>query len=519
MLLAGITVILALAWCITSLLDRASASFRHMIWTCALAAVLLLAPIRWRLPHRVIAPKISVIATPATQTTVSAAPVPKGSSIDFATILLAGWAFGSVFFLARLPVNAMRMRSVIRDARGVPPILISSRVKGPLVAGVWRTAVLLPAGAETWTVGRRRAVLAHEAAHIRRRDPLILLAAQITTALYWFHPLCWFAAARLRAESERACDDAALRIGLRPSGYAGHLLELACRFDTQFAIPMATTSHLESRVKSILDPEINRSIPPRGAWLAAIALTITVVAPLATLTLRAQQSSAAATINGTVTDPTGAYIPNIQVTAINADTGARETAFSNVLGAYTLNGLQSGYYTIEVQAPGFALFRLENLAVISGAKLEADARLQVGTLAERVTVAAPATPKTQAARTAPAGPVRVGGMVQAARLIQQVNPVYPDDLQAEGIEGTVLLAAIISKQGVPSSLKVLNNGGNDEFANAALAAVQLWRYQPTMLNGEPIEVLTNIQVDFKLSAEAPVIDDRVLKPAGLERRK
>ncbi len=107
--------------------------------------------------------------------------------------------------------------------------------------------------------------------------------------------------------------------------------------------------------------------------------------------------------------------------------------------------------------------------------------------------------------------------MQAARLIRQVSPIYPDGLQAEGIEGTVQLAAIISRDGVPSSLKVMKNGGNDEFANAALAAVQQWRYQPTLLNGEPTEVLTNIQVDFKLSAQAPIIDDRVL-PLGIPRK-
>jgi protein TonB len=95
-------------------------------------------------------------------------------------------------------------------------------------------------------------------------------------------------------------------------------------------------------------------------------------------------------------------------------------------------------------------------------------------------------------------------------LIQQVKPVYPGFLQAQGIEGTVLLSALISKDGVPTSLKVMKDAGNAAFATAAIGAVEQWRYQPTRLNGEPIEVLTTIQVDFKLSATATVIDDRII---------
>ncbi len=171
-----------------------------------------------------------------------------------------------------------------------------------------------------------------------------------------------------------------------------------------------------------------------------------------------------------------------------------------------------GYYTIEVRAPGFAVFRVENQALVAGGKLETNARLTVGGISEHITVAAQGTPKPAAPAVAGNGrPIRVGGNVQPPTLIQRVSPVYPGFLQAQGIEGTVVLSAVISKQGVPTSLKVVKNPGNDEFVTAAISAVEQWRYQPTRLNGEPIEVLTTIQVDFKLSPATPVIDDRVIK--------
>jgi protein TonB len=83
-------------------------------------------------------------------------------------------------------------------------------------------------------------------------------------------------------------------------------------------------------------------------------------------------------------------------------------------------------------------------------------------------------------------------------LTRQVKPIYPADMQAQGLEGTVLLAAVISKEGTPLSLSPLNTAVNPEFVTAAVDAVGEWRYQPTLLNGEPIEVTTTITVDFRL---------------------
>jgi TonB family protein len=343
-------------------------------------------------------------------------------------------------------------------------------------------------------------VLAHEAAHIRRHDPAILLAAHITTAIYWFHPLCWFAAARLRAESERACDDAALDIGLTPSDYAGHLLDLARKFNTQLAIPMATTSHLESRVKSILDPKTNRSFPARGVWFAATALTVAILAPLTTLTLRAQQAApGTAGITGTVTDPTGAVVPRVSLTATNADVTYEVSAMTNSAGIYSFSNLPGGHYTIEASTPGFARFRLGNLTLVNGGNIQVDARLSLGkiTMATEVAAQGPAKPHA----TAPGGPgqpLRVGGNVQAAKLLRRVDAVYPADLQTQGIEGTVVLDAIISKDGIPQSVTARNSGVNQEFVSAAMAAFAQWRFQPTQLNGEPVEALATNQFDFKL---------------------
>jgi periplasmic protein TonB len=95
------------------------------------------------------------------------------------------------------------------------------------------------------------------------------------------------------------------------------------------------------------------------------------------------------------------------------------------------------------------------------------------------------------------GPLRVGGSVQAARIINRVQPVYPPLARQTRINGTVRLHAIISKDGTIIQLEVIS--GHPLLQQAALDAVRQWRYQPTLLNGEPVEVDTTIDVIFTLN--------------------
>jgi len=95
------------------------------------------------------------------------------------------------------------------------------------------------------------------------------------------------------------------------------------------------------------------------------------------------------------------------------------------------------------------------------------------------------------------GPIRVGGNVQAARIINRVQPAYPEKARKDGITGTVRLHVILAKDGTMKELELVS--GHPLLAQAALDAVRQWRYQPTLLNGSPVEVDTTIDVIFALN--------------------
>ena len=95
------------------------------------------------------------------------------------------------------------------------------------------------------------------------------------------------------------------------------------------------------------------------------------------------------------------------------------------------------------------------------------------------------------------GPVRVGGRVAQANLIERVQPVYPALAKSARVQGAVEFTATISKEGAIENLQLVR--GHPLLVNAATEAVLKWRYRPTLLNGEPVEVITDIVVHFTLS--------------------
>jgi protein TonB len=108
----------------------------------------------------------------------------------------------------------------------------------------------------------------------------------------------------------------------------------------------------------------------------------------------------------------------------------------------------------------------------------------------------PAAPKP-ATPPAPQAPLRVGTGVEAANLIFGPKPVYPQLAKSARVQGTIKLQAIIAVDGTIKNLRLIS--GPPLLVNAAVDAVRRWQYKPTLLNGSPVEVITEIDVNFTLN--------------------
>jgi beta-lactamase regulating signal transducer with metallopeptidase domain len=327
------SVVLGFTWALTRSMRRASASTRHFIWTCAIAAVTLV-PVttavipQWRvLPPAAVASLVSAIAPPAPDVVAAdrrdataavtpssarttlfqqhvAPPAPSTtvqSARSYAGVVTSVWAAGTTAVLIYLTVGflaAWRIRrSAVRldtpwaeeaqvlaralEIRGHVACVESAKADTPMVCGFWRPMIVMPQGASQWPAERLHVVVLHELAHIKRRDCLTQAVAKFVCAAYWFNPLVWVAARRLRTERERACDDVVLATGTAGSEYASHLLEIARamrpRRSTALAssaLAMAHRSQLEARLMAILDPATRRSSALHARFAAAAAVLL-----------------------------------------------------------------------------------------------------------------------------------------------------------------------------------------------------------------------------------------------------
>jgi len=340
LLLVRVSVLLAIALAAGRLFRRASGRTRHAVWTAAFAAMLVLPalpyvlpavdvpiPERWRsaspgsssnpevvpatpLPVNVHAQSVrdESVVLPAARTTRPLQTARWFVNIQPRLLLIIAWAFGTCVALALLGVSLLRVRALDRSARPctdeeweraaasiaaragamMPRLRFSNRIDTPMAGGLTRPTIYLPASAARWPAERRDIVLAHELAHLARRDPLRHIAARAAVALYWFHPLAWVAAADASIAREQACDEAVLALGTRPSSYAQVLLDFAesqaSPLRSLAALPIVERSLLEHRLMAILahDSGVSRPRPLIAAFtIAMVALALGAARPSA----------------------------------------------------------------------------------------------------------------------------------------------------------------------------------------------------------------------------------------------
>jgi len=189
-----------------------------------------------------------------------------------------------------------------------PPRLCVAAVPVPMTWGWRRPVIALPAASTDWPEDRLRSVLLHEMAHIKRRDWPAHRLADFACALYWFHPLVWLTARRLRSETELACDDLVLASGIPAPDYARHLLEIASALPrvpgrSNAAIAMAQTSKIESRLTMILDKTRPRRPVARRVLVFALLPASAALITLAVLRPDAKAQTAPLSLSADADNP------------------------------------------------------------------------------------------------------------------------------------------------------------------------------------------------------------------------
>ena len=407
--------LVAVAWALAALfrlrLPRALLAY----WQGILVLCVLLPWIQPR--QRPIIPYVSAPAVVQSRV-VSAAPV---ESPEFplyetvAAILLAGMAIR----LAWLGIGFCRLSLYRRRAprlEPLPPALeyaraatgasaafyLSRELAGPVSFGLFSPAVLLPARFGELEPAFQRAIACHELLHVRRRDWLLTLVEEAVRTLLWFHPAIWWLLGRIQLVREQAVDRLVIEITAGRDHYVEALLEMANVRGRLACIPPAPLflrrRHFARRLEFIVKEVAMSRIRLAGSLATMSALL----------------------------------------------------AAAGVLTVWSLP--------------------------LKGEPEFARAQTQEGSKR-----------------------VRVGGNVQQKKLLHQVAPVYPPLAKQARIQGVVRLQASIAKDGTVLNLTVVS--GHPLLIPAALEAVKQWRYEPTLLNNEPVEVITQIDVNFSLSGE------------------
>ncbi len=414
------------AWLAVRLTRHNGPQWEHCIWVGALFTELLL-PFG-QLNLKLIAAYFLSLFAPAAPSAAASVSISTGPAAIAApawqlspfliTFVLAAYAALILYFTGRLVWRLLKTSTMRRNAHTIASedypvlhkffstrraplqLLVSQSVSSPAIIGFLHPALLLPPGFLDRTAATDlQAALAHEFAHLRRRDYAKNLFYEVLTLPITWHPVIWLTRARIAESREILCDHLAAHITFGPHDYACALLRLASQQSirkpqTIHAIGIFDTQSLERRIMKLTQSQIRSTVARRAVTLAAC--TILALA-------------------------TGAFALGLHVDAASASAHSKQSS---------------------------------------------------------------------------SRPVHLAAGVMAGNRISGAAPKYPVEAKKKHVQGTVTLAALISKEGRIQHLTVIS--GPKLLRNSSLKAVRTWRYKPYTLNGNPVAVKTEIHIVYSL---------------------
>jgi TonB family protein len=452
-----------------------------------------------------------------------------------------------------------RLAAQLRLSRPVR-MLESCLVDTPMVLGHFRPVILMPIGLLAGLpVGQVEAILLHELAHIRRYDYLVNVLQRSVEGLLFYHPAVWWISRMVRAERENCCDDVVVAMSGNAHEYAVALAALEQnRWSGRELAVAATGGSLVKRIRRLLYPKgPNGAWTP--LFSAVILMATVAVALFAWQAAPALQSSAPQPADRAAASPYDRWL-NEDVVYIITD--QERTAFMGLTTIEERNQFIEQFWQRRDPTPGTAENEFkeehyrriananERFAAIalpgwktdrgriyiilgppdeieshpSGGGQEGQAPFEmwryryiegVGENVDfgftdplqsreyRLTLnpLAAKAPNGQSLQSSSKGQaeserIRIGAKLQEQNLITKVDPLYPPLALQARIQGVVRFTLVIGKDGRVANLRLVS--GHPLLVPAAQDAVRQWVYKPTLLNGEPVEVVTEADVNFTL---------------------
>jgi TonB family protein len=513
-----VPVIFATAWFVAGVGRRAGAGFVHRVWVSALLTQVVL-------PACSVSPA-AVMRTVAdwfssgqeahgarVTVVVGSGRVASGLSMasGFLVVLTVVYGCCLLYFILRLATGLMKTSLLRRRAElvvlerdssseyqrykrlfGVTDarVGVSAEVAGPVTIGVKRPMLLLPADMD---LSARRedvgAVFAHEFAHMSRHDFAKNLLYELLSLPIAFHPLLWMTRTRLSESREMVCDAMAAEAVAGRQDYARSLLRLASDFSKRtrtanfHAIGIFDANHFSNFERRIMNLTEKR-IELRGMRRVAMATAAVVIgfgACASALALRVHVSAPMSS-----RQENKALVAH-EIPAQAAQTQAVSAAQSSPMPEAFVMGVPHSDTGAPAQVMKVEVTPITEVSTVAGSP--APMRIRVLTPAKDE----PSEMESQANDHV----ARVSGGVMAGNVVSKVNPVYPQEAKDAKVQGTVVLDAVIGKDGNIRSLQIVS--GPEELTKSAWEAVKQWTYKPYLLNGNPTEVETTITVNYSLA--------------------
>jgi TonB family protein len=392
-------------------------------------------------------------------------------------------------------------------------------VAQPMTFGLRRPIVLLPRRVGDLPPDARRAVICHELLHVARHDWAWTVGEEIVQTIFWFHPAMWWALGQVQLSREQTVDEMVVDLTATRAAYMSALMMFAdARSGLASAIPFVRRRHLALRLRQLSQENTMSSLRLgfTGVVLAGVligsSLAVAAAMPLRARTPAAQ--NAAKRVPKLLKETKPEYPAGMKDYGISADVMVKV----DISAAGDVTGVHLSSFTMKVPKTDASKEAVGAAGALFLEAVEAAARqwkFEPGESDTTADIEFTFTTRPDAGvkggveggvkggvaggvsggvRGGVQGPLRVGGDIKPPRKIVHVSPVYPEDAKAAHVHGVVIMEVTIAKDGSVSNARVLRSV--PMLDQAALDAVHRWIFEPTLLNGAPIEVVMTATVNF-----------------------